>query len=84
MYINTIYKYLIYENEINKDQAKKILAEWIKASGNSSRHSQQVAADFSKRNHGQHKDFGEVLRKSEYNLTVSKVYNAGNFHVQYL
>ena len=81
MYINTIYKYLIYENEINKDQAKKILAEWIKVSGNSSRHSQQVAADFSKRNYSQYSDFDKILKND--GLKVSEVYKAGNFHVQY-
>ena len=65
----------------NKEEAKKILAEWIKVSGNSSRHSQQVAADFSKRNNSQHGRFNEILKN--YGLTVSKVYTAGNFHVQY-
>ena len=66
----------------NKDQAKIILEKWIEVSNVLSNHTKRKAVDFSKNNNSQHSDFNRILRN--YGLTVSEVYKAGNFHVQYL
>ncbi|MGL5721735.1 MAG: hypothetical protein ACRCY4_04980, partial [Brevinema sp.] len=77
------YTFKIYIDFIkrNKDMAKQLLEEWIKVSGNESKHKLGKALDFSSATPiKQREDVDNVLQK--YDLIIAHKYPEGHFHVE--